>query len=342
MILTPEQLPANITRALPSVIICFGDEPERLGVSVDLIWQTAKQHGFIEKQVMVIESAADWTEFVFSYQEQSLFAEQRVLLLYLNIKLSPSQSEQWQSLLTQTNPDILLVVRVGALDKNALKAKWITAVTHAQGWLVQSKALEGRALMDWLAQKAQSLEMTITPSALSQLAQWSQGNLLAAHQSLQRWQLQGIKQVDDSLLKIDQQDWARFDVFALLDSILRLDVHRSVRIFDRLRDEGEELVLILWALSREVRTWKQLVVLSQQTSWQNATTSLGIWRDRADVLGRVCRQLSVSTLDRWLQYLFAIDQMIKGQREDDPVVALKWLIADMASLGKQLPVLEGR
>jgi DNA polymerase-3 subunit delta len=114
-----------------------------------------------------------------------------------------------------------------------------------------------------------------------------------------------------------------------------------VRIFDRLRDEGEELVLILWALSREVRTWKQLVSLSQQTSWQNATTSLGIWRDRAEVLGRVCRQLSSAVLDRWLRQLFAIDQMIKGQNADDPAVALKWIIADMASLGKRLPVLEG-
>jgi DNA polymerase-3 subunit delta len=341
MILTPEQLPANLTAALPSVILCFGDEPERLGSSVDLIWQAAKKRGFLEKQILIVETVADWTDFIFSYQEQSLFAEQRVLLLYLNIKLSPSQSEQWQSLLAQPNPDILLLIRVGALDKNALKAKWITAVTAAQGWLVQSKALEGRALMDWLAQKARALDMTITPNALTQLAQWSQGNLLAAHQSLQRWQLQGIQQVDEQLLQTDQQDWARFDVFALVDSIVRLDVHRSVRIFDRLRDEGEELVLILWALSREVRTWKQLVSLSQQTSWQNATTSLGIWRDRAEVLGRVCRQLSSAVLDRWLRQLFAIDQMIKGQNADDPAVALKWIIADMASLGKRLPVLEG-
>lgn len=342
MNLTPELLAVRLAQGLPPVLLCFGDEPERLGASIDLIGQVAKTRGFIEKQVMIVESSADWAEFVFSYQEQSLFSSQRLLLVYLNIKFSPTQSEQWQTLLAHPNPDILLVVRAGALDKKAQQAKWVTAVTTAKGWLVNSKALEGRALLDWLSQKARALGMTITPSALSQLAQWSQGNLLAAHQSLQRWQLQGVTQVDDALLSLDQQDWARFDVFALMDSVTRLDLTQSLRIFARLQDEGEDVVLILWAISREVRLWKQLLLLSQQKSWSQAVSELGIWRDRADGLAKICRQLSLAVIDRWLAQLFAIDQMIKGQVSGSPATALQWLIADLVSLGRQLPALERR
>ena len=191
--------------------------------------------------------------------------------------------------------------------------------------------------MDWLARKATSLGMSISPSALNQLTQWSQGNLLAAHQSLQRWQLQGITQIDNDLLQKDQQDWARFDVFALMDSISRSDLKQSMRIFARLQDEGEELILMLWAISKEVRLWKQLLLLSRQKSWSQAVSEFGIWRDRVDNLSRICRQLSLSQINHWLGKLFEIDQMIKGQRAGSPVVSLQWLIADIASLGKALP-----
>ncbi len=340
MNLTPEQLPQALSRNLPRVMLCFGEEPERLGKSIDLIWQTARQAGFIEKQVLIVENQADWSDLIFTYQEQSLFSTQRMLLVHLNLKLNPSQVEQWQTLLAKPNTDILLVVRAGAVERKAQQAKWITAVTAAKGWLIHSKALEGRVLQDWLAQQVRVFGMDITPAALAQLAQWSQGNLLASRQSLERWQLQGILHIDDALLQQDQQDWARFDVFALVNAIVQRNLTQSLRVFDRLKDEGEDLVLILWAVSREVRTWKQLLIGTKNGSWGQATKALGIWQERADQLAGICRQLSLSTVNRWLDQLFTIDLMIKGQQQGSPDMALRWLIADMVSLGKQLPILE--
>src|SRR5690606_4901222 len=46
---------------------------------------------------------------------------------------------------------------------------------------------------------------------------------------------------------------ARYDVFGLRDAMLTGDVPRTVRMIAGLRDEGEALPLVLWAVGDEIR-----------------------------------------------------------------------------------------
>ena len=49
-------------------------------------------------------------------------------------------------------------------------------------------------------------------------------------------------------------DSSRFDVFKLADATLAGDTARSLRILAGVRTEGIEPVLVMWSLTRELRT----------------------------------------------------------------------------------------
>lgn len=336
--MTPEQLLSKLKQVthLPSVILCCGEEPQRALSSIDAIKQKAKAVGFVEQQLLVIEQASDWELVWMHYQEQSLFASLRVMQVLFSTKLTGAQSETLQRHLVNPNPDVLLLLRTGEVDKQTLESKWVKAI-EANGWVVHSKTLTGNALNQWIAQEVTPLQMSITPAALAMLADWSQGNLMATKQSLLRWQLQGVQQLDETLLAQDQQDWARYDVFALSNALSAQQPETVIRILQRLRETGEEVVLLLWAVSKELRLWQSLWVAQGQKPWSQCANEYRLWGERSTAMQRLVKQLSFPQLSAWQQLALQIDRQIKGQLSGDAWAELMWLVVDMSSLGKKLP-----
>jgi DNA polymerase-3 subunit delta len=337
--MTPEQLQSKLlTKQLPSFIFCFGDEPQRLLDTVDAIVECSKELGYSERNLIFVESSADWDEVFNLYQEQSLFSSQRMMLVQVNAKITPTQSDKLQAMIISPNPDVLLLLRADALYKNekeARKAKWVEA-WDSIAWVIHSKSLPMIAAQKWLQAQAVLLGMQIPTDAAEVLAYKSEGNLMSAKQSLLRWQLQGIKQVDILLLERDSQDWARYDVFALSSAILAQNVSDSLHILARLQEEGEDAVLILWAVSRELRIWYMLIGdVKQKRAWSSQTLAIhNLWGGRDKVLWRLLEQLQVGSIQSWLASCLMVDQQIKGQAVGDAWSSLRWLIADMASGGK--------
>ncbi len=91
--------------------------------------------------------------------------------------------------------------------------------------------------------------------ALQFIADKVEGNLLAAHQEIQKPGLLRAcpaclpsDQVHDAVLNV-----ARYDVFKLSEAMFGGDVLRLTRMLEGLRGEGEATVLVLWALTEEIR-----------------------------------------------------------------------------------------
>jgi DNA polymerase-3 subunit delta len=334
--MTPEQLLSALKQGLQlgCGALCFGDEPQRLQDTVDALCQRAYEQGFETKQLLMIESAQDWELLFAEYNMPSLFAERRILLVYFSNKPAAAQSEQLLSILQQPNPDIFLILRTTTLDKSAQESKWIKAWDQ-QALVVQSKSLPYESLLNWLKQQASQQGMSYDLDALDALAHWSEGNLMAAKQTLLRWQLLSVSHINIGLLEQDQQDWARYDVFALLDCLAQQKLVEGQRILRRLYEEGEDAVLVLWALSKEVRLWRQLQGAIGQ-SWQQLCQQHRLWGARAQGLQRLMRILSPEKLVHWQAQCLNIDKMIKGQLSGDVWLSLSWLLADMSSAGKTL------
>jgi DNA polymerase III subunit delta len=336
--MTPEQLVTQLDQhnALPPIILCCGDEPQRALSSIDHIKQKAKALGFLEHQWMVVEQASDWELLWMHYQEQSLFANLRVMQVLFSTKLTAAQSEALQRHIANPNPDVLLLLRTGEVDKQTLESKWVKAI-EANGWLVHSKTLTANALNQWIHRQVNDLNMSVTPGALAMLADWSQGNLMATRQSLLRWQLEGFQHLDERLLVKDQQDWARYDVFALSNALSTQQADTALKIMQRLRETGEELVLLLWSVSKELRLWHNLFLAQQHKPWSQLANEYRLWGERSSGLQRLVKQMTLTQLCGWQAVALQIDRQIKGQLSGDAWTELMWLVADMSSLGKQLP-----
>ena len=91
------------------------------------------------------------------------------------------------------------------------------------------------------------------------IAERVEGNLLAAHQEIQKLGLlypEGkltFEQIHDAVLNV-----ARYDVFKLNEAMLAGDAARLVRMLEGLKGEGEALPLVLWAVAEEMRTLLKL------------------------------------------------------------------------------------
>lgn len=332
--ISPEQLPSVLQRStlVPVGACCFGDEPQRLLDSVDQLVTWAMQvHTFETRELLVIESLADWELFFAEYNMPSLFASRRVLVVQFSTKPNATVGDQLLRLLDTPNPDIFLVLRSQVIDKAVTESKWFKAWDQ-QAWMVQAKPLSTVDASKWLQMVAKSMELVLSADAADTLAHWSEGNLLAAKQSLWRWQLQGITQIDMALLNQDQQDWARYDVFALLNDLALQQPQRGFHVLQRLREEGEDAVLILWALARELRLWQTLLVQLGQQSWQQLTTQHRLWGVRAQGLQRVMGHLTHEQCQQWLAQALMIDRVIKGQASGDAWLLLQQLLLAMSSV----------
>ena len=92
-------------------------------------------------------------------------------------------------------------------------------------------------------------------ATLQWMADKVEGNLLAAHQEIQKLGLLypegqlAAEDVERAVLNV-----ARYDVFGLRDAMLAGDIARTIRMIDGLRAEGEALPLVLWAVGEEIHS----------------------------------------------------------------------------------------
>ena len=120
------------------------------------------------------------------------------------------------------------------------------------------------ALPAWIAQRLARQGQRVRDGdegqrTLAFFADCVEGNLLAAHQEMQKLALLypagelDFEQVEAAVLNV-----ARYDVFKLGEAILAGQVPRVLRMLDGLRAEGEAAVLVHWTLAEDVRALKRV------------------------------------------------------------------------------------
>ncbi len=302
-------------RGLSPVILVSGDEPLQMAECCDLIRAHARGLGYLGREVMHVESGFDWGTLMEEANALSLFAEQRILELRLpNAKPGIQGAKALQAYCEAPAPDTILLITMSKLEPAASKSKWCKVIDDA-GLVVPVWPIERAQLPRWIEQRMQRVGLQPENEVAAMLAERVEGNLLAASQEIEKLHLlfgQGRLDMDQLLASV--ADSARYDVFGLVDAVLLGDAARAIKMLDGLRGEGEEPILILWALSREIRTLLNIAYDSRQSGVND--TLLGrhrIWDKRKRA---VRAALQRHHYPRWVQMLeqcAQIDRMIKGQ-----------------------------
>ena len=311
-----EDLPAQLSQGLRPVYIISGDEPLQAGEVCDAIRQQARAQGFSEREVMHVEKSFDWEQFLAACNSMSLFAEQRLLELRIaSGKPGDKGSKALQEYASNPAPDTVLLIIAGKIEKAAQNSKWYKAL-DAVGISVQVWPVEAKMLPQWIRRRMQARGMQPAADAVSLLAERVEGNLLAAAQEIDKLLLlYGQGAIDFTAMADSVADSARYDIYGLVDAALSGDNQRILRMLGGLKAEGAETVLLLWALTREIRTLETMAKqLEQGDRLDQVIAKYRVWPKRKPLVSAGLRRHNSRAWLALLQRAAQVDLMIKGRK----------------------------
>ena len=315
MKITSEQLQQHIARDLKPLYAVFGDEELLALEAADRIRARARADGYTERQVLTVDSGFKWSELAFAGNSQSLFATRRILELRIpNGKPGNEGTEALQRYCEDLPPDTLTLVQLPGLDWRAQKAAWFESLERT-GVAVEARTVARKALPEWLAGRLRAQNQDANRETLDFISDRVEGNLLAAHQEVQKLALLlpagtiAHEQVREAVL-----DVTRYDIDNLREAMVEGDVLRIARIIDGLRGEGTAPPLVLWAIAEEIRTIGRVL-----DGLAAGGTSPQLWRD-AKVWGpghqalmqQHCRRFSREQVEAGIAHAARVDRMAKG------------------------------
>lgn len=255
MQLRPEQLGAHLNKPLASLYLLHGDEPLLVIEAADTIRLAARRQGFAEREVIVAGTGFRWDDLFLAAGNLSLFGETKLIDLRIpSGKPGREGSEALQRYCQTLGSGTVTLITLPELDWQAKKAAWVTALSQA-GVALECNAPPLVLLPQWLAERLARQQQTASRAGLEFIAAHVEGNLLAAHQEIQKLGLLypagevSLAQIEAAVLNV-----ARYDVSDLRDALKNRDTVRAVRTLEGLQAEGAAPPLVLWALANEART----------------------------------------------------------------------------------------
>ena len=320
MRITTEQLQQHLAREMKPLYTVYGDEPLLALEAGDRLRAAARAQGYTEREVLTVESGFKWSELGYARSAQSLFSSRKLLELRIpNGKPGTEGSAALQAYCERLPADTVTIVQLPEVDWRTQKSGWFEALDGA-GVTVEARVVQRKTLPQWLAGRLKAQEQDADSDTLAFLADRVEGNLMAAHQEVQKLALLfppgriTLEQVRDAVL-----DVARYDVFNLGEVMLEGDAARLARTLEGLKGEGAAAPLVLWALTEEIRALGRVVSGVAQGKPASAVV-----RD-ARIFGAAHQSLMQANYARFtpaqitdaLRHAAAVDRMIKGLTKGD-------------------------
>ena len=320
-----DALDTALARGLKRLYTVFGDEPLLAQEAADAIRSAARAAGFTERQVFTVAGAHfDWSAVIGAAQAMSLFAERQLIEIRIpSGKPGKDGSEALQRYVEHGCDDVLTLVTLPGLDNTGLKSAWFAALDSA-GASVRVEPVARHALPAWLAQRLSRQQQRVMAGeegqrTLAFFADSVEGNLLAAHQELQKLALLHgpgelrYEQVEAAVLNV-----ARYDVGQLSEAVWNGQTARALRMLDGLRAEGEAAVRVHWLLSEDVRALARVTAaLREGRPIGMAMQEARVWGSRQRALERVAPLLAEHHMAYLLDAAAVCDGLCKGLPHPD-------------------------
>ena len=307
-----------LKQPLAAAYLVYGEEDLLRIEAVDALRAAARAQEYFDKQVLQVEGHFDWSLLKEAAQSMGLFAERK--LIEIHIPTGKPGKEGGEALVQAAShfpPDTVTVLVLPAMDKTQQKSKWFQAWLQAAS-AIECKEVTAKQLPQWIAGRLQQQGLRIDGDALDVLAERVEGNLLAAKQEIDKLALLH-PDGGQILLQQAQQavaDVARFDVFDLAQSWMLGDAKRVLHLCASLQAEGDEPVLLLWAVSEDLRALLRLKAMQAQGEGeQSIRRNLRLWGDKYFWAERALRRIGVKHTLAALQTCAAIDRQIKGAQD---------------------------
>ena len=313
------QLTQQLKKNISPLYTLFGDEPLLLNEATDLIRFTAHKQGYTERKILFVDHRFNWNDLRFAANSPSLLSNRQLMDVRIpSGKPGREGSKAIETYCQALPPHTITLITLPKIDKQSQAAKWFKML-EKMGIVVAIYSIERNHLPKWLEQRLAIQHQTTDANTLQFLADCVEGNLLAAHQEVQKLALiypSGVlsyKQVKDVVL-----DVARYDIYQLSEAMIDADTTRFSRIIEELKGEGTAPPLILIILTEQIRT---LIRIHYGMSAGKPVAQLmkesRLWGNRQQIMLNATKRFNLKFLKLAIFHAAKIDKINKGVAKGD-------------------------
>jgi DNA polymerase-3 subunit delta len=305
----------------------LGQEPlQRHEYRAQIFAKIAEQHPHYQRQVFTLKTVKDWQSLRDASVEWSdLFSDHHLIECEVQVKIPKEGLSFLQDWVAKKSLDISLLLLVDKPD-------WVKASDYQamlkMGTTYWAKIILPKDFSTWLKNHARKKGLKLSQDALLCLARYTEGNLLAAHQVLEKLRIlkQGVITEEEVIHYLTFQTQA--SVFDLSEAMIAGNTEKTFRILATLHSEGVEPHLVLWAITREVRTIIHIATAVQSGAPLHvACQSVGAWQSRATLYAQALNLVPLHHFYTLLTQAQHIDRIIKGVEPGNAYEAVgQWLL----------------
>ena len=314
------QLTKHLQNNLAPCYLVSGDEHLLVEEALDQIRAAARERGFTSRESQVAMAGFNWSQLAAFASNLSLFADRRIIELRLPTgKPGREGSAAICEFAMQLSDELLFIVITPKIDKKSANAKWVKTL-GAQGVLLPIWPVGLRELPGWIGDRMRRAGLSPDREAVAMIADRIEGNLLAAGQEIEKLRMiLGEGPVTGEDISKAVANSSRYDVYKLVDAAVDGDAKRAMKILNGLQSEGTEPVIVMWALTRELRTLARLAETVRQNGDLGVAMSKAfVWKNRQAMVRACIGRHRHTDFYRLLKATGRADAAAKGQAAGDP------------------------
>lgn len=220
--------------------------------------------------------------------------------------------------------DNIVIIDIGKLDDKITRSAWYKSLEKA-GIVVAIWPIPRDQLPQWIITRGKKYKLTFTTDAANLLADYVEGNLIAAAQAIEKiYLLKADNTIDAPLIQSILTNESRFTVFDLVEHLIAGNKTKALHIIESLKNEGTEAVLVLWAITRELRLLADMAQqLKTGLNIEAVMQKNRIFAKRQTGIKQFLRKYTEKDCWQHLTHAHEIDKMIKGVTSGDPWAGLQ-------------------
>ena len=184
--LEQNQLKQQLNNKLLPLYVLVGDEPLAQSECLDTIRQAARKAGAEERSSFIVERNFNWQQIQQFGQSLSLFSSQRILEIHIpSGKPGVDGGKALTELSAKPIPDTTTIIVLPSLEREAKSSAWFNALQSAST-IIELKEIAPNQLPQWLSTRLAAQNQSCDAASLEFIAHQIEGNLLAAHQEIQK------------------------------------------------------------------------------------------------------------------------------------------------------------
>lgn len=330
MKIKPEQLNANLKNALLPCYLISGDDPFLKEESLQCIRNKAIKAGYKDRTVIALDQHTPWQSLMSSVLEVSLFSNQKLIELHCQSgKLTQTIKTKLEELFALTLSNTMLLIKTPKLDSATSKNKWYKSFDK-MGLHVEIWPIDERQFPAWTKNRLKKAGLPTSSNLVEALVTLTAGNLLATQQEIEKLSLLSLPETALIQCITDSACYTSFD---LVSQALAGNLKRAHIILNHLQADGVEPILVLWALTQEIRLSAKIATQMQQgKAFSAVCQAFYVWPKRRPPIERYLKKHHLAQVQNHLQKCASVDKTIKGYLPGNTWFALLQLISSLCGV----------